>query len=239
MKLMNKKDNQIIFTAEIEESLANAIRRYVNEILIPTIDKVEILKNDSPLYDETVAHRLGLIPLRIKGIVNEKTSDEIKLNVKKQGFVCSGEMVGKIKPVYENIPITSLNKDQELNLIATVRAGKGSKHSKFSPGLIFYRNVFDIKIDKDCPQEVTKACPKGILDLKEGRVTVKDNLKCDMCEACLEICKKQKKDSIQITPTKELLITVESFGQMSDREMFNKAIEKLKKDLEEVNKKTK
>ena len=65
MELINKKDNQIIFTAKVEESIANAIRRFVNEIPIMAIDEIEIFRNDSPLYDETISHRMGLIPLKM------------------------------------------------------------------------------------------------------------------------------------------------------------------------------
>ena len=53
MKIIDKKDNQITFSAEVDESLANAVRRYVDQIPILAIDEVEISKNDSPLYDES------------------------------------------------------------------------------------------------------------------------------------------------------------------------------------------
>ena len=72
MKIINKKNNQMTFSAEIDESLANAIRRYVDQIPILAIDEVEISKNDSPLYDETVAHRIGLIPLKMEKTISEK-----------------------------------------------------------------------------------------------------------------------------------------------------------------------
>ena len=61
------------------------------------------------------------------------------------------------------IPITFLKKGQELNLVATTRIGKGSEHARFSPGLMFYRNIVDIKIDKDCPKDVVDVCPQKIL----------------------------------------------------------------------------
>lgn len=236
MKLINKKDNQISFTAELGETLANAIRRYLNQVLVLAVDEVEISKNNSPLYDETVAHRIGLIPLKSEGSVNEKTTDTLKLDAKKEGMIYSSELKGKVNVVYDKIPITSLNKGQELKINAIVKAGRGSEHSKFSPGLMFYRNIFDVKIDKDCPAEVVEVCPQKILALKDGKVTITDSSKCDMCEACLEICKKYNKDSIKITPGKELFISMESFGQMDVKNMFKKSIEALKKDLNEISK---
>ena len=41
MKIIEKKDNQITFSAEVDESLANAIRRYVDQIPILAIDEIE------------------------------------------------------------------------------------------------------------------------------------------------------------------------------------------------------
>lgn len=90
MKLINKTNDKIVFSAEIEESLANTIRRYLNQIPVLAVDELEISKNDSVLYDETVAHRIGLIPLKSKKAITEKTTAELKLDVNKEGMVYSG-----------------------------------------------------------------------------------------------------------------------------------------------------
>ncbi len=142
-----------------------------------------------------------------------------------------------MKIIYDKIPITFLKKGQELVIVAIAKFGKGNKHSKFSPGIMFYRNVADVQIDKDCPQEVINVCPQKILKPENGKIVVEDNYKCDMCEACVELCKKQGKDSIKLIPTKELVITLESFGQLTVEEIFKKSIEVLKKDLANVSKK--
>jgi len=236
MKIISKKNNEMVFVAEMEESLANAIRRYLNQIPILAIDEVEISKNDSPLYDETLAHRIGLIPLKMDKLINEKTGTQLKLSTKKEGIVYSKELVGGAKIIYDEIPITSLKKGQELEFIAKAKFGKGIEHAKFSPGLMFYRNLVDVKINKNCPQEVVNVCPKKILKLENGKITVKDAYKCDICEACVDLCKKERKDSIEIIPTKELVLTLESFGQLSPEKIFIKAIDVLKKDLVSVSK---
>lgn len=233
MNLVEKKDNKLVFTAEIDETILNSIRRYVNQIPLLAVDEVEISKNDSPLYDETIAHRIGLIPLKNEA----KEQGKLTLNIKKEGIIYAEELKGDIKIIYDKIPITLLDKGQELALVCKVRAGRGNEHSKFSPGLIFYRNVFEVKIDKNCPKEVFESCPKNILKLKDGRIIAEEDFKCDSCEACVEFCKKKGKDVIQILPAKELLINIESFGQLDAEEMFKKSIETLKKDLAELSKK--
>lgn len=194
MKLIEKKENQWTFSTEIEESLANAIRRYINEIPILAVAEVEISKNDSPLYDETIAHRIGLIPLKMEKAMAEKTKVQFKLSTNKEGPVLSGELKGGKGVVYENIPITILNKNQELTLVADAEMGKGNEHAKFSAGLMFYR---------------------GSLDLKE------------------------EDHSKESTKNGELILTLESFGQLPVQDLFAKSVEALEKDLAFVSKKIK
>ena len=60
MEIVQQSADKLILKLTIPESLANAIRRSVSEIPVLAIDEVEIFKNDSALYDEFLAHRLGL-----------------------------------------------------------------------------------------------------------------------------------------------------------------------------------
>jgi len=63
-------DERIVIIAEgIELGLANAFRRtIIADIVTLAIDIVEIDTNTSPLADEFIAHRLGLIPLNSNGL---------------------------------------------------------------------------------------------------------------------------------------------------------------------------
>lgn len=240
MKIINKKENQITFSVKMEDSLANAVRRFANQIPILAIDDVEISRNDSPLYDETIAHRLGLVPLKMNSKINEKTTAKIKVSANKEGIVFSKEFEGDVEPVYDKIPITFLNKGQELKLVANAKIGRGSEHSRFSPGLIFYREIADLKIDKNCPKEVVDICPQKIIEIKDNKLTIVDNLRCDLCSLCSEFCERHGKEGmIGFVSTGDLIVTVESFGQINPEEIFKKAIEALKKDLEEFGKKLK
>lgn len=234
MELIEKKEDHLTFTAEIDESLANAIRRYVNQIPILAIDEVEILKNDSPLYDETIAHRLGLISIKIS---KDKKNPKISLNAEKEGMVYSGELKG-VKVVFESIPITFLDKGQELEMKATTKMGKGTEHSKFSPGLIFYRNVAEIILDKEFKDEMKTNFPENEIKEKGNKIIVLDNKKQEIVDVCESICNK-KGAKPEINFKGGLVINLESFGQLTANEIFKKSIEELKRDLQKVSKEIK
>lgn len=235
MELINKKENKIVFRTEIEESLANAIRRYVSHVPIMAIDEVEIMKNDSPLYDETVAHRLGLVPLKNDKNVKENAEAKMKLSVKKEGFVYSGELNGEMDVVYDKIPITILDRGQEMELNATVRAGKGIEHSKFNPGLIFYRNVCEIILDKSLREEIKNIFPNIEMKEKGDKIVVRDINGEEISDVCEGIAQKLGKD-VETNVGNELVITVESFGQLDAKEILKKSVGVLKKDLEDLDK---
>ena len=230
MKLVEKKQNKIEFSLKIDESLVNAIRRYVYRVPVIAIDEVEISKNDSPLYDETIAHRLGLVPLENPKSVDEDSVSTLKLSTDKEGSVYSGDLKGSLKVVYGKIPITILNKGQELELVAKTKVGRGSDHVKYSPGLLSYRNIVEVKIEKDCPQEIISELPQEDLKSKD-KIIVESVEKWDKYELAAERCKELGKEGVKITPTEDLVISMESFGHMAPEDIFKKSIDELKKDL--------
>ena len=238
MEVINKTENQIVFKTDMGEALANAVRRYLNEVLVLAIDEVEISKNDSPLYDETIAHRLGLIPLKTDNASSGKKEIKFKLSYKKEGFVRSGELKGDAEVVFDGIPITFLDKDQELNLSATAKLGKGIEHSKFNPGLMFYRNVCEVTLGKEFLEEVKKACPDVQIKEKDNKIIILDDGLKESCDVIEGIAESNGKTA-EVTPKGDLIVTLESFGQLETKDIFNKSVDELKKDLSEVSKKLK
>lgn len=233
MKLIEQKEKKLIFSIKIEEELANAIRRYINQIPVLAIDTVEISKNGSPLYDETIAHRLGLIPLESENASTKKNT-KLKLSVKKEGIVYSGELKG-MKLAYEEIPITTLNKNQELEVSATVNVGRGVEHSKYSPGLMSYRNTSEITMDKKFSEKVKEICSNKIKE-KGNNIVIYDDEKKGVLDVCEGICNAGGKKA-EVKFNDELIINLESFGQMNVKNIFKKSINELKKDLSKIPKK--
>src|SRR3989344_1006132 len=108
-----EKSNKIKVVLKTCECLANAIRRSVNEIPNLAIDLVEIRKNYSALYDEIIAHRLGLIPLTSSRKLDEfeegdkpsaKNELKVSLKAKGPGIVYSKEIKGDVEIIYPGMP---------------------------------------------------------------------------------------------------------------------------------------
>jgi DNA-directed RNA polymerase subunit D len=176
MDIITTKDNQFTFKLKISESLANSIRRYINEVPVLAVDEVEISRNDSPLYDETLAHRIGLMPLIMEKV---GATPKFKLEVKREGYVYSGDFSPK-KVVYDKIPLTLLSKGQEIELTTTTILGKGSEHSKFSPGFMFYRESENPEEEKESDELVLVAESFGQMPVKNMLLGSIDALKKDL-----------------------------------------------------------
>ena len=233
MKLIGKKDNEIVFSGEIENGVANAIRRYIGHIPTVAIDEVEIIKNDSPLYDETVAHRLGLVPIVMEGIT-EKKIPKAKLSSKGEGMVYSGDLKG-VKVAFDKIPITHLGKDQEMEVEATLNFGIGEHHSKYSPGTMSFRNVAEITVDKEFLEGIKKILPEAEVKEKGNKIVVYDNGRKEVLDVVEGIAEMEDKKA-ETEFKDELVVNIESFGQMKPEMIFKKAIGELKKNLEKVSK---
>jgi len=138
----------------VDRSYANAIRRIaISQVPTMAIDDVVILENSSVMFDELIAHRLGLIPLktdldrfnlpedcdckialgcpkcRVLLVLDAEATDKVKT-------VTSGDLVSEdpeIKPISDTIPIVKLAPGQKVKLEAYARLGKGIEHAKWQP----------------------------------------------------------------------------------------------------------
>lgn len=232
METVNKTKDKYIFKAEIEDSLINSIRRYVGQIQLAAIDEVEIAKNDSPLYDETLAHRLGLVPLK----QSSKKEGKLKLSSQEKGIVYSGSLKGDFEMVYDKIPLTILSEGQEIELTANIKVGKGQEHAKFSPGILNYRQVSEIHVDKEIAEKLKGSNSNLEIKQKGDKYIIVDDKEKEITDICEGLAEKYGK-KVEVKTNGDMIITLESFGQIDAKSIFTKSIEALKKDLSEVSKK--
>lgn len=252
IKLISKKQDRIAFFIEgINETIANSLRRSLQEVPVLAIDTVEFVKNDSALFDEVLAHRIGLLPLKTeklslqnecscKGKGCSKCTIAFKLEAKGPCTVYASDLKGKAEFVYKKIPIVILAENQEIQLSAYARLGTAKEHTKFSPGLFYYKPAVTIAINKNCDDcmDCVKACPLNILEIKDNKPIIQNIEDCDVCEACLEACNKKGKNALEIEKSNEKFIfTVESWGQLAARDIFAETTKILNDNLKQLEKK--
>ena len=155
IKILESSDSHVkLLLKGIDRVYANALRRFaISEVPCMAIDEIVIHENSSVLYDEILAHRLGLIPLttdlegyilpqdcdcktslgctkcRVLLVLDAVATDEVKT-------IYSGDLVSedtRVKPYVDNIPIIKLAPSQKIKLEAYAKLGKGRHHAKWQP----------------------------------------------------------------------------------------------------------
>ena len=167
-------ENSMTFIVrDAEVPFVNAIRR-IAMMKVPklAIEDVFIVKNDSAMFDEVLAHRLGLTPLvsdaeSIEGLVLPEDCDcdsekgeycprcSVSFSLRETGpkTVYSKDLKScgdsKIKPVYDTIPLLKLKENQEVDLEAVAKLGIGKDHAKWVPTTVCaYKQYPEIELKK-------------------------------------------------------------------------------------------
>ena len=249
----DEKKKACFILENIDASYANAFRRTVLED-VPTmaIEDVELRKNSSVLYDETIAHRIGMIPLTTDLQSYNLTSKcackgegcascQTKLILKKDGpgIVLASDFTSndpEIKPAHPEIPIVKLLKGQSLEIEATAVLGTGRDHSKWAPAHIYYKKKPVLKMgDVKNPDEVVNATPLGLFENKNGKLQVNESLLLKHHDL-VSVAEQASEGQISLEPTSDYVFYIESFGQLSCREIMEKAADILKERLQEFQK---
>jgi DNA-directed RNA polymerase subunit D len=240
---------------DIDPSTANAIRRTIlADVPTLAVEDVQITENSSSLYDEIIAHRLGLIPIKTDvKLFNFRDSCKCKgkgcpsctltltLDVEcKKNFltVYSQDLKSadpKLKPV-EGIPIVRLGKGQKITLSADAILGTAKEHAKWQPAVAGYKYFPIIKISKKCTncKECVDACPVNILKFVKGKITITDKKACTLCNSCAEVC---EEDAITVSgDNTKFIFKIESQGAIPSKEIFKIACETLEGKAKELSK---
>lgn len=230
MKILQDNAEKLIIRMEISESLANAIRRSVPEVSVLAIDEVEIFKNDSALYDEVIAHRLGLLPLKTEKGMSEKTHIEFKLSKKGPSIVYAEDLDGGADVVYGKMPITILGEDAKLELTASAKLGKGIEHSKCLPGLCYYKHLVEVNSSSKIDSIIENS--KGLIKPeKKDKKWI-----CDLDDSSIEKINSLEKNAI--AKGNEIIFVIESFGNMPAKDILLRTINVLEENLDEFEEKS-
>lgn len=252
IKTLESSKEKIKFIVEgIDPALAGELRRVmISEVPTMAIEWVDFVKNDSVLWDEIIASRLGLIPLTFdpkffnlkeececggKGCVH----CEVTLTLKKKGpcTVYSGDLVSsdkRVKPVHDKIPIVELMEGEELELEAVAQLGMGKEHAKWQASIVGYKNVPRISIGKGCNSPLyMKRCPRGVFVYANRKLRVENPLECNLCMQCVDL----SRGGIRVEPDRtRFLFNLETASGLKPEEIVVESVNILSKKLDEFSK---
>jgi len=256
MKIENMKkvsDETLTFTVkDSTPAFANALRRtMMAEIPVMAIDEVDIYENTSALFDEYIAHRLGLVPLTTDlksyklpgdccGGNCAKCSVILTMDERGPGTVYSKDLKSKdkeVKPVEGKIPIMKLTEGQKLRLEAKAVLGKGEDHMKHQAALVTYKMMPIVEVTKNCDacKRCVEACPKNILAVKDKKLKIADPDSCIECQECVEMC--GEKGGIKVSHDKStFLFRIESYGALEPKTILKKGLEMIEEKADEFEK---
>ena len=262
MKLENKRldDRKArLVIGDVNPPLINALRRaLIADVPKLAIEDVEFhlgsigsededkeYESNTPLFDEIIAHRLGMIPIptdlelfNYRDECNECDGEgcpncTIIYSLSKKGpcTVYSGDLnpVGEtnLRVVDDLIPIVKLEDDQAILLYATAELGTAKEHAKWQPtsgvGYKYYPE-FDFDSDKcdECGMCI-EACPIDILETENGDITVTDIEACTLCNSCVDVC---DKNAINVKGREDkFILRYETDGSLTSEDTLKKSLE--------------
>src|SRR3989338_10511211 len=233
------------------EVFANTVRRLILEE-VPTlaVEEVEFKDNSSALYDDMFALRLGLTPIKtdlssyrlpeseeeVEG-KSARCTLQLKLKAAKKGYVYAEEAESadpKCTFVHPKMPIVKLIAKQKIDVTMTAVMGRGKEHAKWAPGWAFYRKEPIMKIGKvSDAQAVADASTDGVFTLKNGKLTLNEE---KTYESHLLEYYTELDSGITLEYTDNMIFTIESWGQLSCKEILTKSAEILADKAEELEK---
>ncbi len=242
IRTLHRGENTVQFIVEgVDSAFVNALRRaFISEVPTFAVDHVIFYSNTSPLFDEIIAHRLGMIPLTtetLRYVPADQCCEDgcekcsVTLSLSKEGpcTVMSGDLISEdtdVVPVYDNIPVVKLGADQKLVLNAVARIGYGKSHAKWQSALASYQHVPKITVNMgmcDLGGACIEECPCNVLDILENELVPKYLYSCTLCGACMDIC---DYDAIKVEPVEDSFIfKLESYGNMSIAELIKEVVE--------------
>lgn len=206
VRILDKKENSVRMVVEgVNAAFMNSLRR-VLMTAIPSlaIDYLYVRDNNSALFDELIAQRLGQIPLvsdvqfrareecDCKGEGCSNCQAVFTLEAGGPCMVYSGDLrcPEGVRPLYPNMPIVKLLEGQKIKVEAFAKLGTGKEHSKWQVALAAYQNYPSVKVNKrkfDNADEIVDICPTKVFEMGKESPLVRNEEACILCNHCLEL----------------------------------------------------
>lgn len=249
IKIISRKGENLRFLLDgTTPAFANTLRRIMlSEVPNLAIDVVEFEDNTSALFDEVVAHRLGMVPISFdpkKFNFKEEckcngkgcTLCEVFFALEKTGpaTVYTSDLKSSnkaVKPLFSETPIVKLLKGQHVKLQSIARLGRGIDHAKFQSANVSYSYLPGLEVsDAKDIKKIEKSCPKGVLEIKSRKLVLIDPYSCDECRVCEETSGDKVK--IKSDPTK-FVFHIESISGLEPKHILDESVRILQEKAKE------
>jgi DNA-directed RNA polymerase subunit D len=245
IKKLIEENNSLEFLVKgTNKAFINSIRRTaMNAVPILAAEDITIYENSSILFDEFLAQRIAMVPIKTDA-KRFKKGEKTKLILEKEGpgTVYSKDIQAtdpKIEVVFDNIPLVKLKEEQKIKLEIDAVMGTGKQHAKWQPANLTFRNTVELlnkTKNEQLMKRIVESCPKEILEIKAKKIVLKDPLKCDLCRKCEETSKGELEIGFD---EKTFIVTVENHGNLKSKEVITSTINVLNEKMEEMKKELK
>ena len=203
VRVVERGDRRLLLRIEgYSVPLVNAVRRVIlAEVPALAVDYAIFYDNNTPIYDEMISHRLGLVVLKSDEVLDSLKSPEecrgktyeddpdcfvkLSLDVEVPADSSEGRYVyarelriedPRVEPVYPDTPIAYVGPGQAVRLVAYARLGRGKEHGRFSPATIAaLRYTPIVEVNPPASEECLaclQAYPEVVEALKRGKPTI-------------------------------------------------------------------
>lgn len=250
---------------QAQHTFANALRRaMMGEVPTLAVDYVKFYDNKSVLFDEMLALRLGLVPLRgdvdsyrfpwacecggqgcslcqLSLSLNAQCPDD-----REELTLYSRDLVStdpEVSPAEPDIPIITLKRGQKVMAEAVARLGRGREHAKYQPTTVCgYKNRYRVVLGERCAacaeRRCLEVCPRRVFAVEGGKPRVADEAACSYCKLCMVACEDvhgQGNAQVAVTPTEDVfMFTVETDGSLDAADVVLRAADVVKAKAAEL-----
>ena len=259
VRILSQKDDALkALVEETEPAYINALRR----VLIADVPKMAIedvefhlgpiraedgkeYESVAPLFDEMIAHRLGLIPIPTDLALYNRREDcptchgegcpsctiIYSVNKRGPGLVTSADMepIGdtKLRPKDQAIPIVQLADGQAILIYATAQLGTAKEHAKWQPthgvGYAYLPTLRAGSKVMDTLDPGIPFCTAHMLttSLEEETVELPED-----CPVCTKFRQAYKVDSVKVSSDpKRFVLQFETDGSLTAKDVLLKALD--------------
>ncbi|WP_435332669.1 DNA-directed RNA polymerase subunit D [Haloarchaeobius sp. TZWWS8] len=229
VEFVERGEREALFLVRgVTPAFANGIRRtMIADVPTLAFDTVRFIENSSVMFDEQIAHRLGMVPLSTpEGEFDEDSVVTLSMDVEGPATAYSGDLVtsdSMVEPADKNVPIIDLKDGQRLELEADAVLDSGKAHAKHQGGVsVGYRHLQRVEVVGDAAEfeEEEPNIIRGVVEI-DGELV-------NTAEFDNDLTKKFPGKEITVEDVeKAFVFHVETDGSMTVDELVNRAIDSI------------